>query len=70
MKKISPEIIEDKILTPLFIQLNTDDWKIKCQLIDLLTSVISYSLFLNDKLTTILVHLVQDKIHAVRDKAA
>lgn len=70
MKKFSPDMIEDKILTPLFIQLNTDDWKIKCQLIDLLTAVISNSLFLNDKLTTMLVHLVQDKIHAVREKAS
>lgn len=39
-------------------------------MIDLLTAVTSNALFLNDKLTTMLVHLVQDKIHAVREKAS
>ncbi len=69
MKKFSADLIEEKILTPLVIQLNTDNWKTKCQLIELLTGVISNSIFLNDKLTTIVVHLAQDKIHAVREKA-
>ncbi len=69
MKKFPADLIEEKILTPLVIQLNTDNWKTKCQLIELLSGVISNSFFLNDKLTTMVVHLAQDKIHAVREKA-
>ena len=38
-------------------------------MIDLLTAVISNSFFLNDQLTTTLVHLAEDKIGAVREKA-
>lgn len=38
-------------------------------MIDLLTGVISNSFFLNDQLTTTLVHLAEDKIGAVREKA-
>jgi hypothetical protein len=47
-------------------QLATDNWKAKCQMIELLTEVISNSFFLNDHLTTMLVHLAEDKINAVR----
>lgn len=68
-KKFTPDMVEDKILNPLFAQLNTEDWKIKCQLIDLLNVVVSNSVFLNDKLTNLLIRLVQDKISAVREKA-
>lgn len=65
-KKFTSDMIEEKILTPLVTQLNTEDWKTKCQLIDLLNGVISNSFFLNDQLTTMLVHLAEDKINAVR----
>jgi len=47
-------------------QLTTDNWKVKCQIIELLTGVISNSFFLNDQLTTMLIHLAEDKINAVR----
>ncbi len=66
MKKFSPDIIEAKILTPLVNQLNTENWRVKCQLIELMAGFISNSLFLNDQLTTMLVSLAEDKISAVR----
>lgn len=38
-------------------------------MIDLLGNVINNSLFLNDKMTNMIISLVCDKINAVRDKA-
>ena len=38
-------------------------------MIDLLDNVINNSLFLNDKMTNMIISLVCDKINAVRDKA-
>ena len=68
-KKMPNETIEQKILGPLANQFTTDNWRTKCRMIDLLGNVINNSLFLNDKMTNMIVNLVCDKINAVRDKA-
>lgn len=56
-------------MIPLVSQFNTDNWRVKCQLITLLGNVISNATFLNDQLTTLLVSLTADRINAVREKA-
>jgi len=68
-KKISSDILEEKILNPLVNQFNTENWRVKCQLIELLGSVINSSVFLTDKMTSLLISLTADKINAVREKA-
>lgn len=68
-KKLSSDVIEQKILTPLATQFNTDNWKSKCRLIELLENVTGNSLFLNEKMVTMMVGLLCDRINAVREKA-
>ena len=65
-KKLSSDIIEQKILAPLTNQFTTENWRTKCRMIDLLGNVINNSLFLNDKMTSMIVNLICDKINAVR----
>ena len=68
-KKLPSEAIEQKILGPLTNQLMTNNWRTKCKMIDLLGNVINNSLLLNEKMISMIVSLVCDKINAVRDKA-
>lgn len=65
-KKLSSDTIEQKILGPLTSQFTTDNWRTKCRMIELLGNVINNSLFLNDKMTNMLMGLVCDRINAVR----
>ena len=68
-KKLSSEIMEQKIIGPLTSQFSTNNWRTKCRMIELLGNVINNSLFLNDKMTNMIMNLVCDKINAVKEKA-
>lgn len=65
-KKLSSDVIEQKILNPLASQFTTDNWRIKCRMIELLGNVINNLLFLNEKMTNMIFSLMCDKINAVR----
>lgn len=45
--RMSKDILEDKIIKPLLQQLQTDNWRIKCQIIDILKTFITTPTFLN-----------------------
>ncbi len=45
--RMSKDILEEKIIKPLLQQLQTDNWRIKCQIIDILKTFIATPTFLN-----------------------
>lgn len=66
--KMNKEVLDDKIIKPLLQQLLTDNWRIKCQIIDILKTFIANQSFLNEGVLKVIFSLTDDKIDAVRLK--
>ncbi len=66
--RINKDILDDKIIKPLLQQLLTDNWRIKCQIIDILKNFITNQSFLNENVLKVIFSLTDDKIDAVRLK--
>jgi hypothetical protein len=66
--KMSKDALEEKIIKPLLQQLSTDNWRIKCQILEILKSFTSNQSFLNDNVLKVFFNLTDDKIDAVRLK--
>ena len=66
--RINKEILDDKIIKPLLQQLMTDNWRIKCQIIEILKNFITNQSFLNENVLKVIFSLTDDKIDAVRLK--
>lgn len=66
--RMSKDLLDDKIIKPLLQQLLTDNWRIKCQIIDILKSFITNQSFLNEGVLKVIFSLTDDKIDAVRLK--
>lgn len=66
--RMSKDVLDDKIIKPLLQQLLTDNWRIKCQIIDILKSFITSQSFLNEGVLKVIFSLTDDKIDAVRLK--
>lgn len=45
--KMNKDLLDDKIVKPLLQQLLTDNWRIKCQIIDILKTFITSPAFLS-----------------------
>lgn len=67
--KITKEILDDKIVKPLLQQLATDNWRVKCEIIDVLKQFLTHQTFLNETVLKVFVALPDDRIDAVRLKA-
>lgn len=68
IKKMNKEIFEDKIFKPLLQQLTTDNWRVKCQIIDILKTFIYKEIYLTEAIIKVIFALTDDKIDAVRLK--
>lgn len=66
--RMNKDILDDKIIKPLLQQLLTDNWRIKCQIIDILKSFIANQSFLNEGVLKMIFSLTDDRIDAVRLK--
>lgn len=66
--KMSKEAFEDKIVKPLLQQLLTDNWRIKCQIIEVLKTFINTPTLLTEAMLKTVFALTDDKIDAVRVK--
>jgi hypothetical protein len=66
--RMSKEALEEKIIRPLLQQLTTDNWRIKCQIIEILKSFISSQSFLTEGVLKVFFSLTDDRIDAVRLK--
>lgn len=65
---MSRDVLDDKIIKPLLQQLGTDNWRIKCQILEVLKGVIQNPAFLSEGVLKVLFSLTDDKIDAVRLK--
>lgn len=66
---MSKEAFEDKITKPLLAQLNTDNWRIKCEIIDILKTFLITQDYLTEPVLKVFVSLTDDRIDAVRLRA-
>lgn len=66
--KMSKDLLEEKIVKPLLQQLQTDNWRIKCQIIDILKTFIISPVFLSEAVLKAMFSLTDDRIDAVRLK--
>lgn len=66
--KMNKDILDEKIVKPLLQQLLTDNWRIKCQIIDILKTFITSPAFLSEGVLKAMFSLTDDRIDAVRLK--
>jgi len=45
--KIPKEVFDEKIIKPLLSQLNTDNWRVKCEILDILKGFLITQNYLN-----------------------
>ena len=66
---MNKEVFQEKIFKPLLQQLATDNWRVKCQIIEILRTFIYKQIHLNEGVLKVIFGLTDDKIDAVRLKA-
>ena len=66
---MNKEVFQEKIFKPLLQQLATDNWRVKCQIIEILKTFIYKQIHLNEGVLKVIFGLTDDKIDAVRLKA-
>ena len=67
--RMSRELLEEKIIRPLLVQLGTDNWRNKCHIIEILRGFLVAQTYLNEGVLKVLFGLTDDRIDAVRLKA-
>jgi len=66
--RMTRELLEEKIIKPLLQQLGTDNWRNKCQIIEILRGFLVSQAYLTENALKVLFSLTDDKIDAVRLK--
>jgi hypothetical protein len=63
---ISEQVFEENILKKITYNFNSDNWRMKCQAVDLISKILQNPSFLNDKAIAMIMELAHDKVDAVR----
>ena len=67
--KLTKEVLDEKIVKPLLQQLATENWRVKCELIEVLKRFLTHQTYLNESVLKVFISLADDRIDAVRLKA-